>query len=684
MSLEKNLKSYRLSMAEYNLACSLVGHPLQGVEWALFSALWSEHCSYKSSKVHLRKFSYRNTRTPDLDGENAGLVDLGMGEKIIFKMESHNHPSFIEPFHGAATGVGGILRDIFTMGARPIALADFLCFGDPSAPRMKELMRGVVKGISAYGNCVGVPTVTGKTHFAREYNKNILVNAMAVGLLTSEEPMALSKAQGRGNYVVYAGAKTGRDGVHGASMASEAFDNDLEKKKPNVQIGDPFYEKLLIEACLDVLKQKLVVAMQDMGAAGLTSSSFEMAHKGGLGLSLHLDQVPLREDNILPEEILLSESQERMLLIVKPEHYAQVQSVFKHWGLEAVKIGEILEQKNIEIFWRGEKICSIDPDLIVGNAPRYEREFLRQPTSQKLTMKESVLINKLQEQNYLLSKKSIYEQYDQRVGTRTERDASSDLAILRLPSGRRLGISLGCNPQFMAQNAQLGTLEAFVEPYLKLAAQGLDALAATDCLNFGNPERPQVMGQFVDAVEELAECSRVFDVPVISGNVSFYNETLGEQIIPTPALGLVGLGLADYALLEDKISECGQKVWLLFGPELHPQNKAQILEFAQFLKTNARKNRVSGQALLSCDGVLASLEKVLAPHLGLQLACELDQLECSRASVLFWGDLDGVALQIFKDFKIQFLGVTDSSQRFQGDQYSLARLPVREVLEVSL
>ncbi|MBX3035137.1 MAG: phosphoribosylformylglycinamidine synthase subunit PurL, partial [Bdellovibrionaceae bacterium] len=366
---------YRLNAAEYELITKLLGHPPQGIEWALFSALWSEHCSYKSSKVHLRKFAYRNSKVLESEGENAGVIDLGEGEKIAFKMESHNHPSFIEPYQGAATGVGGILRDIFTMGARPIGLADYLCFGQPRAPRMKSLVDGVVAGISGYGNCVGVPTVTGQTEFDPAYDNNILVNAMAVGLFQKGDPMALSKAAGPGNWVVYVGAKTGKDGVHGASMASESFDENSDAKKPNVQIGDPFYEKLLIEACLEILKENLVVAMQDMGAAGLTSSSFEMSSKGGVGMTMNLDQVPLRDASLTPEEILLSESQERMLLVCEPKKFEAIRKIMTKWGLEATHIGQIETQRRVILRWKNETLCDIDPDLLVENAPKYERPF---------------------------------------------------------------------------------------------------------------------------------------------------------------------------------------------------------------------------------------------------------------------------------------------------------------------
>jgi phosphoribosylformylglycinamidine synthase len=426
--IEQKARHYRIQAHEYLRMVDLLGREPAPIEWPLFSALWNEHCSYKSSKIHLRKFAYRTPWVLESEGENAGVVDLGQGERIAFKMESHNHPSFIEPYQGAATGVGGILRDIFTMGARPIALADYLCFGQPTAERMPQLVDGVVRGISGYGNCVGVPTVTGQTNFDKSYDKNILVNAMAVGLFSPGQQIALSGASGPGNLVVYVGARTGKDGVHGAAMASESFDQDSESKKPNVQIGDPYYEKLLIESCLEVIQKNLVVAIQDMGAAGLTSSSFEMCSKGQVGMQLHLDRVPVRDSSIDPEEILLSESQERMLLICKPEKLHEISAVFKRWGLEAASVGEIIKERKVQLWWHGEKIADVDPDLLVENAPLYERPYSAWQSLRALQNKAELTVPlknlKVKIQNYLsselaASKKPIYQQYDQRVGLMT-------------------------------------------------------------------------------------------------------------------------------------------------------------------------------------------------------------------------------------------------------------------------
>lgn len=567
--LENKLKTYRLNKEEYARIEKLLGRAPQGVEWALFSALWSEHCSYKSSRVHLKKFYSKSKRVLQGFGENAGVIDLGRGEKVAFKMESHNHPSFIEPYQGAATGVGGILRDIFTMGARPIALADYLCFGDPAAERMTALVDGVVRGISGYGNCVGVPTVTGQTEFHSSYDKNILVNAFALGLFEEGDPIVTSGAKGVGNWVVYVGAKTGRDGVHGASMASESFAKDSASKRPTVQIGDPFFEKLLIESCIEVMAQDLVVSIQDMGAAGLTSSSFEMAAKGKVGLKMHLDQVPLRDPSMGPEEILLSESQERMLLICEPSKFEKLEAVFTRWGLDAKKIGEVTKGPEVELYWHGERIACLAPQLLTDEAPMYERPYSN--WSDRNKVKDVEMMTALDFQSELKrvigspqggSRDWIYRQYDQRVGGRTMRDAGQSVAVLRLKSDRALAIALGCRPQLMRMDAKVGAADAVFHPALELSAKGFEPLAVTDCLNFGNPERPEIMSEFVASVEGISRACEALDAPVISGNVSFYNETLGQNITSTPATGLVGLKDSLKAIPYSTFQNAGDAIYL--------------------------------------------------------------------------------------------------------------------------
>lgn len=567
--LDAKLKTYRLNKDEYGRIEKLLGRPPQGVEWALFSAMWSEHCSYKSSRVHLKKFYSKSKRVLQGFGENAGVIDLGEGEKVAFKMESHNHPSFIEPYQGAATGVGGILRDIFTMGARPIALADYLCFGDPGAERMSMLVDGVVRGISGYGNCVGVPTITGQTEFHSSYDKNILVNAFALGLFEEGDPIVTSGAKGLGNWVVYVGAKTGRDGVHGASMASESFEKDSASKRPTVQIGDPFFEKLLIESCIEVMAQNLVVSIQDMGAAGLTSSSFEMAAKGKVGLKMHLDQVPLRDPTMGPEEILLSESQERMLLICEPEKFKALEAVFTRWGLDAKKVGEVTKGPEVELYWHSEKIASLSPLVLTDEAPLYERPYSAWKDKNKVeqaSMIESLAfhseLSRIMTSPQGGSRDWIYHQYDQRVGGRTMRDASESVSVVRLKSDRALAIVLGCRPQLMRMDAKVGATDAIFLPALEMAAKGFEPLAATDCLNFGNPEKPEIMSEFVASVEGISKACESLDTPVISGNVSFYNETLGQNITSTPAVGLVGLKDSLKNIPHGKFQNEGDSIYL--------------------------------------------------------------------------------------------------------------------------
>ena len=548
LKLSKLLKHYRLSKSEYELIKKHLGHEPNTIEWALYSALWSEHCSYKSSKIHLGKLFTKHPRVVQGPGENAGVIDLGKGERVAFKMESHNHPSFIEPTQGAATGVGGILRDIFTMGARPIVSMDYLCFGEPSDKLTPRLLQGVVRGIGGYGNCVGVPTVGGQTNFNRRYNSNILINAFSLGLFRPGEEIFYGKASGVGNLIVYVGARTGRDGIHGAAMASESFDSDIEKKKPNVQIGDPFLEKLLIEACLEVMKHKLVVGIQDMGAAGLTSSTFEMAARAGSGLKIDLKKVPLREPDIGPEEILLSESQERMVLVVVPEKLKKVEAIFKKWDLSCSVIGEITSGSFVELFWGDECLAKADHHPLVNEAPVYERPFElpKPPVKTKVTMTElssyeGAFVKFLSSPEYT-SREAISNQYDQRVGARTISACEDSVALLRLPdSGRVLGMTTGCRPILMAWHPEVGARDAIALPVLQMAARGVRALAVTDCLNFGNPEKPKVMGEFVASLKAMNEACVAFDTPIISGNVSLYNETLGESIIGTPSTGVVGL-----------------------------------------------------------------------------------------------------------------------------------------------
>jgi len=566
-SVEDKLKNYKLTKDELQKIRELLGRDPKGVEWALFSALWSEHCSYKSSKIYLKKLFNSSSRVMQSFGENAGVLDLGQGEKIAFKIESHNHPSYIEPYQGAATGVGGIIRDILTMGARPIALANYLCFGiDNNGRSSVKHVDGVVRGIGGYGNCVGVAMITGQTEFHASYHRNILVNAFCLGYFGPNDRIVSSAAKGIGNLVVYVGAKTGRDGIHGARMASESFNAADESKRPNIQIGDPFFEKLLIESFLEVVSKNLVVCAQDMGAAGLISSTFEMASKGEVGFDLYLDQVPLRDPTMTPEEMLVSESQERMVLVCEPQNLKEVQAVFAKWGLDAVAIGHVISDRKMRIHWKGEILTEIDPHALVENAPQWKR-----PYEETLkTVDAPFLMNLNDAENKLTkaltslqgsSRRWIYEQYDQQVGTQTVRDCRDSVGVVRLPSGRMISVALGGRPHMMRLNSYVGGIDSIVEPCLRMMSLGFRPIGASDCLNYGNPENPKIMGEFKLSLEGMSEAAKTFACPLISGNVSFYNETERANITSTPAVSVVGLKEDQNLPPDDQFTEEGLTIY---------------------------------------------------------------------------------------------------------------------------
>ena len=547
-----NLKD-SFSKQEYDLIVSLLKKEPNQTELALFSAMWSEHCSYKSSKVHLKKFG--EISSPDIVagfGENAGVIDIKQGEKVAFKMESHNHPSYIEPFHGAMTGVGGILRDVFTMNARPIALANYLCFGEKLHPKTSHLLKGVVSGIGGYGNCIGIPMLTGRTIFSSHYNENIIVNALALGYFGPQDSLMTSQTNQAEALIVYAGARTGKDGIHGASMASESFDEQVESKQSTVQIGDPYYGKLLMEGSLEVMNKKLILAAQDMGAAGLTSSSFEMASKGKIGMEIHLDKVPLRDSTMQPEEILLSESQERMLFICLPENYEEVRKVFEKWNLSVCSIGKTTKEKNIKLYWNQKTLTSINPSILTDNAPEYKRPFEKWSFPYKTKDQNKTLTKKDENKNNTLikilknpngsSKEFIYKQYDKTVGSKTAEDCSFPIGILELPHSKRfLGLALGGRPFILDCDSFEGGKDSIIYPALQLSMRGFKPLAVTDCLNFGNPEKKEIMSSFVATIEGMVEAAQSFSTPVISGNVSFYNESGNKNILPTANIGMVGI-----------------------------------------------------------------------------------------------------------------------------------------------
>ncbi len=534
-----------LSEDEYLLIKKRLGREPNKVEAGILGAMWSEHCSYKSSKIHLRKFPTRGKSVIHGPGENAGVMDIGDGLCVVFKMESHNHPSFIEPYQGAATGVGGILRDIFTMGARPVAILNSLRFGSPELEKTKFLVDGVISGIAGYGNCVGVPTVGGEVDFDECYNGNPLVNVFAVGI-AAKDRIFTGHAAGLGNPVIYVGSKTGRDGIKGAVMASDVFDDESAADRPTVQIGDPFTEKLLIEACMELFEMDAVVGIQDMGAAGLTSSSAEMADRSGNGIKIDCDKIPRREKGITPYEIMLSESQERMLMVIKKGMEKKVQKIFEKWGLDFSVIGKVNEDKHLTVAEGGEAIARIPVDLI-AEAPEYDRPVSKpapRPASRRPVQPggEKEVFLKIISSPFCASRYWIYEQYDHMVGARTARSPGSDCSIILIDgSSKALALSSDCNSRYCLLSPREGAKAAVAESARNVACCGATPLGITDCLNFGNPENPEVMWQFKEAVEGISEAAEYFSTPVVSGNVSLYNETAGVSINPTPVIGMVGL-----------------------------------------------------------------------------------------------------------------------------------------------
>jgi phosphoribosylformylglycinamidine synthase subunit PurL len=537
---------------EYDRLVALIGREPSITELGIFSAMWNEHCSYKSSKIHLRTLPTKASWVIQGPGENAGVIDIGDGLACVFKMESHNHPSYIEPYQGAATGVGGILRDVFTMGARPIACLNALSFGDPGNARTRHLVSGVVAGIGGYGNSFGVPTVGGQVRFHPRYNGNCLVNAMAVGLAETDK-IFYAAATGVGKPIVYLGSKTGRDGIHGATMASAEFGADAEEKRPTVQVGDPFAEKLLLEACLEIMRNDCVIAIQDMGAAGLTCSAVEMGAKGDLGVTLDLDRVPCRESAMTAYEMMLSESQERMLMVLRPEKEQEAEAIFRKWGLDFAVVGETTPTRRFIVRHHGDVMADLPIKELGDQAPEYDRPFVDTPKLPVLAaadvsppMANAEALTKLIGSPDLCSRRWVWEQYDHVILGNTVQRPGGDAAVVRVLDGpKALALTADVTPRYCEADPFEGGKQAVAEAWRNLTAVGARPLAVTDNLNFGNPERPEIMGQFVGCVRGIGEACRALDFPVVSGNVSLYNETNGRAILPTPTIGGVGV-LADF------------------------------------------------------------------------------------------------------------------------------------------
>ncbi len=550
---EKIAIEHGLKSDEYKKICKLLKRTPNITELGIFSAMWNEHCSYKSSRIHLKKLHTKGKKVIQGPGENAGVIDIEDGDALVFKIESHNHPSFIEPYQGAATGVGGIMRDVFTMGARPIANLNSIHFGSTQHKKTKNLLRGVVHGIGGYGNCMGVPTIAGQTSFDRSYNGNILVNAMTLGLVKKDK-IFYSKAAGLNKPVIYVGSKTGRDGIHGASMASASFDEKIEEKKPTVQVGDPFTEKLLLEACLELMSGDSIIAIQDMGAAGLTSSSIEMASKGNLGIEINLNKVPCRETKMTPYEIMLSESQERMLIVLESGKEEIAKKIFDKWNLDFAVIGKTTNTKNIELFFDSKQVANIPVNTLVENSPMYDRKWKKSKLPKKNKINKTIFkslkikdtLKKILSSPNVCSKEWIWQQYDHTVMGDTIQKPGGDSGVVRVhKTDKAIAATVDSSATYCWAHPPTGGKQVVCETWRNLISVGAKPIAVTNCLNFGSPEKEENMGEFVECVQGISEACKYLDYPVVSGNVSFYNETKDIGIKPTPTIGGVGL-IKDY------------------------------------------------------------------------------------------------------------------------------------------
>jgi len=646
-----------LSPEEYDRVLNALGREPNLTELGIFSVMWSEHCSYKSSRIHLKKLPTEGPQVICGPGENAGVVDIGDGQAAIFKMESHNHPSYIEPYQGAATGVGGILRDVFTMGARPVANMNALRFGRPDHPKMKHLISGVVHGIGGYGNCVGVPTVGGEVNFHPAYDGNILVNAMTVGVADTDK-IFYSAASGIGNPIVYVGSKTGRDGIHGATMASADFGDDADAKRPTVQVGDPFTEKLLIEACLELMASDAIVAIQDMGAAGLTSSSVEMASKGGVGIQLNMDDVPQRETGMTAYEMMLSESQERMLMVLQPGKEAFAEAIFRKWELDFAVIGHVTDTGRMVLIHKGETVCDIPLAPLADDAPLYDRPAMPKdeykvwsgvkPLGEIPASDVGADLVKLMGSPDIASRRWIWEQYDHMVGADTVQRPGGDAAVVRVHGTQKgIAISTDCTPRYCYADPYEGGKQAIAECYRNISAVGATPLAVTNCLNFANPQRPEIMAQLTGCLDGMGDACRALDFPIVSGNVSLYNESKatggGSAILPTPAIGGIGLlqnidVMATVAFKNEgdaiwviggEGSHLGQSIWLreIAGQEAGDAPKVDLAAEranAEAVRTLIAEGKVNAVHDISDGGLLVAVtEMALAGGLGAELSVQL-------------------------------------------------------------
>jgi phosphoribosylformylglycinamidine synthase subunit PurL len=715
-----------LSPDEYERVLLAMGREPNLTELGIFSVMWSEHCSYKSSRFHLKKLPTTAPWVICGPGENAGVIDIGDGQAAIFKMESHNHPSYIEPYQGAATGVGGILRDVFTMGARPVANMNALRFGRPDHPKMKHLIAGVVSGIGGYGNCVGVPTVGGEVNFHASYDGNILVNAMTVGIAQTDK-IFYCAATGLGNPIVYVGSKTGRDGIHGATMASADFAEDAEEKRPTVQVGDPFTEKLLIEACLELMATDAIVAIQDMGAAGLTSSSVEMASKGGAGIKLNMNKVPCREEGMTPYEMMLSESQERMLMVLKPGREAEAEEIFKKWELDFAVIGEVTDTGHMVLEFNGEVVCDIPLGPLADDAPEYERPYLSKDDYKAWAqvkplgdIPESTDIAgdllKLMASPDIASRRWIWEQYDHKVGADTVQPPGGDAAVVRVHgSNKALAITTDCTPRYCYADPYEGGKQAVAEAYRNLSAVGATPLAITNCLNFANPQRPEIMAQIVHCLEGMADACRALDFPIVSGNVSLYNESKatggGSAILPTPAIGGVGL-IQDWRMAVGIGFRAANEVIYVFGAdslgshlgqstyirtvheseagEAPPVNLEHERKVAEFIQNGVRRGALTAVHDVSDGGVLVTIaEMALAGNIGAHVRLDFESNDSDAAQ--YFGENQGryvVTMSDYSDILLLDEAIEQNIPFFevgltQGDALEITSLDAERMPEFS-
>jgi phosphoribosylformylglycinamidine synthase subunit PurL len=697
----KNDKVYRemgISDEEFAMIEKVLGRLPNFTETGLFSVMWSEHCSYKNSKPVLRKFPTTGERVLQGPGEGAGIVDIGDGQAVVFKIESHNHPSAIEPYQGAATGVGGIIRDVFSMGARPIALLNSLRFGELTSPRVKYLFEEVVAGIAGYGNCIGIPTVGGEVQFDPSYEGNPLVNAMCVGLINHED-IQKGQAHGVGNTVMYVGAKTGRDGIHGATFASEELTDASDENRPAVQVGDPFMEKLLLEACLELVKSDALVGIQDMGAAGLTSSSAEMASKAGSGIEMNLDLVPQRETGMTAYEMMLSESQERMLIVVTKGREQEIVDLFSKYDLEAVAVGTVTDDKMLRLLHHGEVIANVPADALAEEAPVYHKpsavpayfeEFQAMEVDIPAVDDHKETLLALLQQPTIASKEWVYQQYDHMVRTNTVVSPGSDAAVVRIRGTRKaLAMTTDCNSRYIYLDPETGGKIAVAEAARNIVCSGAEPLAITDCLNFGNPEKPEIFWQFEKAVDGMSEACRAFETPVIGGNVSLYNETNGTAVYPTPVVGMVGLVEDLDHVTTQEFKQAGDLIYLIGdtkdefgGSELQKLTYGRIFGKAPALDVNVeykyqqqvlkaiRQGLVQSAHDISEGGLAVALSESL---FGTEFGAEV-RVDGNAVSALFSESQSRFLLSIKKENKEQFESLVDA--RFIGEVNDSALLKI--------